>query len=268
MGNLKKVAAALVCCLGVAGSAHAFCFQEAGEMYNINPQILRAIAKVESNFNYKALHQNTNGTYDVGLMQINSGWASVLGEERWKQLGEACYNTKTGAWILSQCIAKYGYNWKAIGCYHSQTPAKRDQYAQMVFNQLQKVAPVAQEAAYAPLKSQLTALVQQEVDKLVNESVKKNMAQLEEPAPQPSGVEQPPAVEQPPETPPEPPQEPQMQQPQEPQPQEPQMQQPDEPQPQPQEVPQEVAPQEDPGAQTPPVEQPQPIDEPAAANPQ
>jgi len=94
---------------------------------------------VESNFNPGALHRNTNGTYDYGLMQINLSWAPVLGRDRWNLLGDACYNTMTGSWILATCMSKYGYTWKAIGCYNSQTPEKRDRYAQMVFRQLQGI---------------------------------------------------------------------------------------------------------------------------------
>ncbi|TWJ32543.1 transglycosylase-like protein with SLT domain [Geobacter argillaceus] len=134
-------------CLGVTAlllhllvaDSSAFCFEEAGSLYGINPLILRAIAKVESNFNPGALHRNTNGTYDFGLMQINSSWAPILGRERWNLLGDACYNTMTGSWILATCMSKYGYTWKAIGCYNSQTPERRDRYAQMVFRQLQGI---------------------------------------------------------------------------------------------------------------------------------
>jgi len=119
---------------------------------------------VESNFNPRAVHRNSNGTFDFGLMQINSSWAPTLGKERWNSLGDACANTKTGAWILSMCIEKYGYNWKAIGCYNSQTPEKRDRYSKMVFDQLQKVKPQAQEANYTPIKTKLEALVKDKVD--------------------------------------------------------------------------------------------------------
>jgi len=62
-------------------------------------------------------------------MQINSRWAKVLGKERWQKLGEPCTNVRTGAWILSQCVRRHGYNWKAVGCYHSNTPGKRERYA-------------------------------------------------------------------------------------------------------------------------------------------
>ena len=164
MGKLKTSCLAVTLFLALGTNAHSFCFEEAGAQYGINPQILRAIAKVESNFNPNAVNKNSNGTFDVGLMQINSSWAATLGKERWNTLGDACSNTKTGAWILSMCMSKYGYTWKAIGCYNSQTPGKRDKYSKMVFDQLQHVKPQAQEAAYSPIKNKLEGLVRDKVE--------------------------------------------------------------------------------------------------------
>ena len=139
MGRITgfAVAAALL----VAAGAHAdpLCFDEAGALYGINPTILRAIAKVESNYAPRAINWNRNGTYDFGVMQINSNWASTLGMERWNTLGDTCSNIKTGAMILASCMKKYGYTWDAIGCYNSQTPDKRDRYARTVFKQLQRI---------------------------------------------------------------------------------------------------------------------------------
>ena len=47
-------------------------YVEAGEMFNVEPQLLWVIAKTESSFDTKALNKNKNGTYDIGIMQINS----------------------------------------------------------------------------------------------------------------------------------------------------------------------------------------------------
>lgn len=99
--------------------AFGFCFDKAAQLYGLNAELLKAIAKVESNFNPAAVHYNKNGTYDYGLMQINSSWYSVLGRERWLRLGDPCYNILVGAWILKNCILQYGYIWRAVGCYHS-----------------------------------------------------------------------------------------------------------------------------------------------------
>lgn len=170
MGKARLLYAAAALTLALATDASAFCFEEAGTEYGINPQILRAIAKVESNFNPTAINYNTNGTYDFGLMQINSIWAPTIGKQRWNTLGDPCNSVKTGAWILSMCMEKYGYTWKAIGCYNSQTPDKRDRYSKKVFDQLQRVKPVQQEAAYTPLKESIEALVRQKVDGWVDEA--------------------------------------------------------------------------------------------------
>lgn len=170
MGTTKFIPALAALLLALASDASAFCFEEAGRQYGINPQILRAIAKVESNFNPAAINYNTNGTYDFGLMQINTIWAPTIGKERWKSLGDPCNSVKTGAWILSMCMEKYGYTWKAIGCYNSQTPDKRDKYSKKVFDQLQRVKPLKQEAAYTPLKDRLEDLVRSKVDAWVDDA--------------------------------------------------------------------------------------------------
>jgi hypothetical protein len=145
-------------------NAYPFCFQEAGQMYGINPLVLRSIAKVESNNDPVALNTNSNGTSDVGLMQINTIWRPLLGEERWKNLDDACYNTKTGAWILATCINKYGYNWKAIGCYNSQTPEKSEIYARKIFSQLKQLEKGRQPQ---PLDSAVEAAIRDQIGDLV-----------------------------------------------------------------------------------------------------
>ncbi len=114
----------------------AFCFEDAGAQFGVSPEILRTIAKEESDFNAIAINLNKNGTYDFGLMQINSKWVNILGLEAWLALREPCYNVKVGAWILSQCIRRYGYTWEAVGCYHSQGNISKKRYAWTIYNSL------------------------------------------------------------------------------------------------------------------------------------
>jgi soluble lytic murein transglycosylase-like protein len=130
----------------------AFCFEEAGATYGISPLLLWSIAKHESNLNPCAIGRNSNGTYDFGLMQINSCWAKTLGKDRWRNLGDPCTNVKTGAWILSQCIRRHGYGWKAVGCYHSNTPGKSERYASRIAKTMLKAA-----LSYAPASNQSIA---------------------------------------------------------------------------------------------------------------
>ncbi len=107
-------------------SESEMCFQEAAHEFKIAPEILKAISKVESGHNPRAINYNKNGSVDFGHMQINSVWRKEL-KEKYKYLGSPCYNTRVGAWILDRCIKQYGYNYKAVACYHTgpiTTPKK------------------------------------------------------------------------------------------------------------------------------------------------
>ena len=132
--------------LVVLASQHlcAFCFEEAGEKFGVSPQLLWAIAKTESHFNPTVVSYNRNGSFDYGLMQVNSSWYGELGRERWMRLGDACYNVQIGAWILSQCVQRYGYSWAAVGCYNSVAKDKGVAYANRVYQTLKDLWPVRQ----------------------------------------------------------------------------------------------------------------------------
>ncbi len=115
------------------------CFVSAGNTYGVSPLVLWGIAKVESNFNPRALNRNSNGTYDMGIMQINSSWIPVLkkyGLYDPRHIWEPCYNIHVGAWILSQCIKKYGNTWEAVGCYNAQSYTKKVRYSRKVYEAL------------------------------------------------------------------------------------------------------------------------------------
>jgi soluble lytic murein transglycosylase-like protein len=117
----------------------SFCFQKAGEEYNIPSKMLYSIARHESRLNPQAVNWNTNGSYDYGLMQINTIHADDLAKAgiQWNSLADPCTNVRVGAWILSKCFAKYGYTWEGVGCYNSQTPSKRNRYANIIYKEIQ-----------------------------------------------------------------------------------------------------------------------------------
>jgi soluble lytic murein transglycosylase-like protein len=139
MQRIKLISSIMLVLIATSAYSADLCFDQAGVDYGINPKILRAIAQVESNNNPRAINWNKNGTYDFGIMQINSNWAYSKGIDWWNTLGDPCSNIKRGAMILSACMKKYGYSWEAIGCYNSQTPSKRDKYAFTVFRKLQEI---------------------------------------------------------------------------------------------------------------------------------
>jgi soluble lytic murein transglycosylase-like protein len=132
--------AAILSTLLAAGAAHADCFDEAAHYQRVNPLILRAIAWQESHNRPDALHKNANGSTDYGLMQINSIHLPTLAQYgiSTNTLMEPCKNVYIAAWHLRQQMNKYGNTWQAVGAYHSQTPALRDQYAQQIVAILRK----------------------------------------------------------------------------------------------------------------------------------
>lgn len=120
--------------------AKAFCYQEAGLRYGIDPVLLRAIAKVESNENPKAINHNASST-DYGLMQINSSWLPKLkafGIEK-EHLWDPCISAHIGAWILSHNVQTHGRSWKAIGAYNARSSHKQMVYANKVYRTLKKM---------------------------------------------------------------------------------------------------------------------------------
>ena len=110
------------------------CFDQAGKMYKVPPMLLQAIAWVESRYDKNAKNHNTNGSVDMGVMQINSLWLEPLSEYgvETKHLYNACYNISVAAWILRKQINEVGYNWQAVAHYHSRTPDKGENYARKV----------------------------------------------------------------------------------------------------------------------------------------
>lgn len=123
-----------------------YCFEEAGLHYNVSPDLLRAIAQVESNFNPKAYNENKNAqgeivSRDFGLMQINSTWFDRLSEFNVNEqnIYEPCFNVSLGAWVLSANFASHGYNWNSIGAYNAGFSKRTENARQIYIQKVQKV---------------------------------------------------------------------------------------------------------------------------------
>lgn len=136
--------------------AQAFCWQEAGQRQGLAPELLYAIAKVESGLNPQAInlsHVKRTNSVDIGLAQINSRWLPSLaqyGVTR-ESLTDPCTNVHVGAWILRRLIETTGDAWEAVGAYNAAcTQLKgeacqlaRRTYAWKVYRNLPSGAKVA-----------------------------------------------------------------------------------------------------------------------------
>lgn len=130
-------------------NSYAFCFEEAGARFDINPKLLEAIAYTESRLDPKAINgNNTNGSTDYGLMQINSFWfekLANLGVSEERVINEPCTNVHVGAWILANNFAQSGEGWLAVGAYNAGYRADRqkarDRYISIVKKNLMELQP-------------------------------------------------------------------------------------------------------------------------------
>lgn len=107
------------------------CFALMEDRYQLPRNILKAIAINESSLNPRAINKkNSNGSEDIGLMQINSSHFGTLkkyGIGR-DDLLDPCTNIRVGAWLLWENIVRFGLNWKAVGAYHSYKDEGRQRW--------------------------------------------------------------------------------------------------------------------------------------------
>jgi len=121
-------------------SLAADCFDKAAAYQGVNVEILRAIAIQENRRCDATVSKNSNGSVDIGCMQINSIHLQELArlDVFPADLMDQCKNVFVGAWHYKKKIKKYGNNWIAVGAYHSETPQLRDKYAQDIIAILRK----------------------------------------------------------------------------------------------------------------------------------
>jgi len=159
--------------LTLAWSGIAFCcWDEAAQRYHINPGLLYAIAKCESGLHpgvVNGTHRARTGTYDIGLMQINS--SNLRGLKLYgiteRQLYDACTNIQVGAWILADKIQRHGFSWEAVGAYNAACTelkgkacdAARSKYAWCVYRNLPAPFAPGPSSHRAPPLAQVTHAV-------------------------------------------------------------------------------------------------------------
>ncbi len=113
----------------------------ASQTYDVPPALLVGIYKAEGG---KVGQQvaNTNGSFDLGPMQINTLWLPELAKE-WGVSREtahklvrddACTNVGVAAKILSSHLRETKSITKALGYYHSRTPKYGNRYKKHVLS--------------------------------------------------------------------------------------------------------------------------------------
>jgi hypothetical protein len=89
---------------------------------------------------------NSNGSHDLGPLQINSWWvpriAAMLDRDpihvrRWLTY-DPCFNADAARWIFLSAFKSTGDYWRAVGAYHSPTQWRQRRYAGNVARRLQR----------------------------------------------------------------------------------------------------------------------------------
>lgn len=129
----------------ITPQALAVCIFAAAQTYVVPPSVILGILNVEGGRIGQAVH-NTNNTYDLGPMQINTIWIPELarywGVSERHALQEvrddACINIGVGAWILRRKMNETGSLYEGIANYHSATPYLGHNYQRKVVSAMQR----------------------------------------------------------------------------------------------------------------------------------
>lgn len=140
------------------GAAIRGCLDAASRAYRVPPAILVILLNVEGGA-LGAVSKNTNGTVDIGPMQVNQIWLSEVAAH-WHSSTSAsyfalrdnfCANVEAGAWILRKGLDEArGDFWEGVGYYHSHDPAYKRSYLHAVLAQILRLRALVQRAAYGP----------------------------------------------------------------------------------------------------------------------
>ena len=112
------------------------CMAAAAAFYNLPPRALPAIQAVEGG-RVGTVSRNTDGSEDLGLMQVNTRWIPILSRythtsndvTRARLIGDPCFNIAAAGAILRTYMNETGGDLMlAVSYYHSHTPARGQEY--------------------------------------------------------------------------------------------------------------------------------------------
>ena len=112
------------------------CMALVAKIYALPPRVLPSIQAVEGG-RAGLSHLNTNGTEDVGVMQVNTIWFAPLArytglstaEVRDRLLNRPCFNIAAAGLIMRTYLDETrGDLMRAVGNYHSHTPVHNQAY--------------------------------------------------------------------------------------------------------------------------------------------
>ena len=118
----------------------ARCIRSSSAAYKLNPLLMLAVLKVESNGRTGIVARNANGTDDLGPSQFNTdSWAKLLIVKykipREALVHDMCQSVRAlGFALRTEINAAGGDLWTGLGNYHSRTPKHHEKYKALVWS--------------------------------------------------------------------------------------------------------------------------------------
>lgn len=116
------------------------CMVATAAFYHLPPRVLPSIHVVEGG-RVGSISHNTDGSDDLGVMQVNTLWLGPLGratglsrdEVATRLIHQPCFNIAAAGAILRTYLNEEGGRlMRAVGDYHSHTPARNTAYQKLV----------------------------------------------------------------------------------------------------------------------------------------
>lgn len=123
------------------------CADQASHAFGVPIEVIHVILEVEGGWAGAEI-RNTNGSYDLGVMQINTQWLRKLsrfGVTRADIRDNVCVNISVGTWLLASELAAGRTFAEAIARYHSPTRRHQQRYLKKAAEYLER--RVAEEEA-------------------------------------------------------------------------------------------------------------------------
>ncbi len=112
------------------------CMAAAAAFYHLPPRVLPSIQAIEGGY-VGSISRNRDGSDDLGVMQVNTLWIGPIARAvrmrpeavRVRLIGDPCFNIAAGAAIMRTYLIETHFDlMRAVGDYHSHTPALNQDY--------------------------------------------------------------------------------------------------------------------------------------------
>jgi hypothetical protein len=129
------------------------CITAAAKVYRLPPAVLVILLNVERG-SLGRVSRNTNGTVDIGPIQVNQIWLPELAAHWRASIADTyralrdnfCANVEAGAWILRRGLDEaHGDFWEGVGYYHSHTPEHKARYLRDVLRQILRLRTLVEQ---------------------------------------------------------------------------------------------------------------------------